>query len=84
MILTISTAEETVRSHANIIANEKKKLIDTAGGQVPLPKPLVQLMNTIAARQSNMVQRSQHIIKQKLSVFDDAPVAINMAGPTGA
>ncbi|CAF1391421.1 unnamed protein product [Rotaria sp. Silwood1] len=52
MILTISTAEETVRSHANIIANEKKKLIDTAGGQVPLPKPLVQLMNTIAARQS--------------------------------
>lgn len=85
MILTITTAEETVRSHTNIIADEKKKLIDTANGQVPIPKSLVQLMNAIAARQSNMVQRSQHILKQKLSVFDDAPVAVNnMAGAIGA
>ena len=85
MILTISTAEEAIRSHANIIANEKKKLIDsTAGGQVPIPKSLVQLMNTIAARQNNLVQRSQVILKQHLSVFDDAPTAINMAGVVGA
>ncbi|CAF1483985.1 unnamed protein product [Rotaria sordida] len=85
MVLTIATAEETVRSHISIIANEKKKLIDnTSGGQVPLPKPLIQLMNAITARQTNMVQRSQHILQQKLSVFDDAPVTENMAGATGA
>ncbi|CAF4205375.1 unnamed protein product [Rotaria sordida] len=85
MVLTIATAEETVRSHISIIANEKKKLIDnTSGGQVPLPKPLIQLMNAITARQTNMVQRSQYILQQKLSVFDNAPVAENMAGATGA
>ncbi|CAF1301890.1 unnamed protein product, partial [Rotaria sordida] len=84
MVLTIATAEETVRTHLSIIANEKKKLIDTSGGQVPLPKPLIQLMNAITARQTNMVQRSQHIIQQKLSVFDDAPVAENIAGATEA
>lgn len=83
IVLTINTAEETIRSHTNLIANEKKKLIDiTAHGQVPLPKSLVQLMNAIAARQNNMIQRSQLILKQKLSVFDDAPMVINMAGGT--
>ncbi len=85
MVLAITTAVETVRSHTNIIADEKKKLIDTTThGQVPMPKSLVQLMNAIAARQSNMVQRSQLILKQKLSVFDDAPMAINVAGAIGA
>ena len=84
MVLTITIAEETVRSHTNIITDEKKKLIDTADGQVPVPKSLVQIMNAIAARQTNMVQRSQVILKQKLSVFDDAPMAINMAGAVGA
>ncbi|CAF5151272.1 unnamed protein product, partial [Rotaria socialis] len=68
----------------NIIADEKKKLIDSAGGQVPIPKSLVQIMNAITARQSNMVQRSQCILKKKLSVFDDAPMTINMAGAVGA
>ncbi|CAF1577846.1 unnamed protein product [Adineta steineri] len=84
MVLTISTAEETVRSHTNIIANEKKKLIDSANGQIPIPKSLIELMNAIAARQSNIVQRSQLILKQKLSVFDDAPMVVNMAGTVGA
>ncbi|CAF4444528.1 unnamed protein product, partial [Rotaria magnacalcarata] len=41
-------------------------------------------MNAIAARQSNMVQRSQCILKKKLSVFDDAPMTINMTGAVGA
>jgi uncharacterized protein YyaL (SSP411 family) len=84
MVLSTTTAEETVRSHANIIADEKKKLIDSAGGQVPIPKSLVQLMNTTGTRQSNMMQRAQSIIKQKLSVFDDAPTAVNLAGLVGA
>ncbi|CAF1475610.1 unnamed protein product, partial [Adineta steineri] len=79
MVLTINTAEETIRSHTNIIANEKKKLIESANGQIPIPKSLIELMNAIAARQSNMVQRSQLILKQKLSVFDDAPMVVNMA-----
>ncbi|CAF4123568.1 unnamed protein product, partial [Rotaria sordida] len=41
MVLAITTTEETVRCHASIIADEKKKLIDTTGGQVPIPKSLV-------------------------------------------
>ncbi|CAF3086307.1 unnamed protein product [Rotaria socialis] len=84
MTLEMTTVEEIIRSHVNIIADEKKKLIDSAGGQVPIPKSLVQIMNAIAARQSNMVQRSQCILKKKLSVFDDAPMTINMAGAVGA
>ncbi len=85
MTLTINTAEETIRCHTHIIANEKKKLIDTSSyGQNPLPKTLVQLMTIITARQTYMTQRSQQILKQKLSVFDHAPVAINVAGVIGA
>ena len=42
------------------------------------------LMNAIVARQTNLVQRSKFILKQKLSVFDDAPMAVNMAGAVGA
>ena len=85
ILLTITTAEETVRSHTSIIANEKKILIDTsANGQVPIPKSLVQVMNAITARQTNMIQRSSLILKHKLSVFDDAPMAINVAGAVGA
>ncbi|CAF2168445.1 unnamed protein product, partial [Rotaria magnacalcarata] len=84
MTLEMTTVEEIIRSHVNIIADEKRKLIDSAGGQVPIPKSLVQVMNAIAARQSNMVQRSQCILKKKISVFDDAPMTINMAGAVGA
>jgi hypothetical protein len=86
MVLAITTAEETVRSHTKIIVNEKKKLIDTTnGGQVPpLPKSLVQLMNTIAERQTNMIQRNELILKQKLSFFVNAPTTENMAGVVGA
>jgi hypothetical protein len=84
ILLSITIVEETIRSHTSIIADEKKKLIDTAGGQVPIPKPLIQLMTAITARQTNMIQRSQLILKQKLSVFDDAPMAVNMAGAVGA
>lgn len=50
LVLAIQTAEQLVRSHSNIIAEEKKKLIDTAHGQVPIPRSLVQLMNAVAAR----------------------------------
>ena len=84
MVLAITTAEETVRCHTSIIADEKKKMIDMVNGQVPIPKSLVQLMHAITARQTNMIQRSQLILKQKLSVFDDAPMAVNMAGAVGA
>jgi hypothetical protein len=81
MVLAITTAQETVRSHTKIITEEKQKLIDTVHGQTPLPKSLVQLMNIIASRQTNMVQRSQIILKHKLSFFDDAPTtAKNVAG----
>ncbi|CAF1333579.1 unnamed protein product [Rotaria sordida] len=81
MVLAITTAEETVRCHTKIIVDEKKKLVDTAHGQVSLPKPLVELMNTVAARQSNILQRHELILKQKLSVFDDAPIHILPSSP---
>jgi len=85
MVLTIRTAQETVRSHTKIITEEKQKLIDTAHGQIPFPKSLVQLMKIIAQRQTNMVQRSQIILKHRLSFFDDAPTTEeNMAGVVGA
>jgi hypothetical protein len=73
MVLTIRAAEETVRGYTSIIASEKQKLIDSVSGQNPLPKILVQLMNMITARQTNMLKRSQMILKHKLSFFDDAP-----------
>ena len=87
MVLAITTAEETIRSHTKIIANEKKKLIDTSNEQkqVPLPQSLVQLSSTIAQRQTNMIQRNELILKQKLSFFVDAPTTEeNMAGVVGA
>ena len=85
MRLTIITAEETIRAHTKIIADEKKKLIDaSSNGQLPLPKYLVQVMNMIGKRQTNMTQRYQLILKQKLSVFDDAPKVENMAATVGA
>jgi hypothetical protein len=77
MALTIMTCEETIRSHVQMVADEKKKLVDTADGQVPMPQSLVHLLNAISARQTNMVQRSQAILKQKMSFFDDAPTVNN-------
>lgn len=85
MVLAITTAEETIRCHTNIIVEEKKKLIDSTNEHVPpIPKSLVQIMNTIAARQTNLTQRHQLILRQKLSVFDDAPMVTNVAGTVGA
>ena len=69
MSIQIATAEELVRSHATVIANEKNTL---AGGQVPLPKPLVAILNAIAVRQRNIIERAQSMTKHKLSFFDDA------------
>ena len=81
MSIQIATAEELVRSHTAVIANEKSTL---AGGQVPLPKPLVAVLNAIAARQRNIIQRAQSMTKHKLSFFDDAPTAVDEAGTVGA
>ena len=82
--LDITTAEEILRSHSNVIANEKKKLIDSVQGQVPLPKSLVSILDAIAARQSNIIKRAQMMTKHKLSFFDDAPVVMEneVAGTT--
>ena len=81
MSIQIATAEELVRSHAAVIANEKNTL---AGGQVPLPKPLVAILNGIAARQRNIIERAQSMTKHKLSFFDDAPTVVDEAGTVGA
>ena len=69
MAINISTLEETIRSYVKMIADEKKKLIDSAHGQVPLPKLLVNILNAIAARQSNISKRAQTITKHKLTFF---------------
>jgi hypothetical protein len=77
MQLEITTTEELIRSHTNIISNEKKKLTNSAATeQVPLPKSLVTVLNAIAARQSNIIKRSQLLIKQKISFFDDAAMVV--------
>jgi hypothetical protein len=70
MAIKINTAEEMIRSHVNIIVNEKKKLTGTArGAQAPLPKLLMNILNSIGARQSNISKRGQLIAKHKLSFF---------------
>ena len=85
MTLTIRTAEELIRSHTNIIVNEKKKLTNTANGQIPLPKSIVNILNAIAARQSNIINRGQIVTKQKISFFDDAPTVMEEeTGTVGA
>jgi hypothetical protein len=77
MAIKINTAEEIIRSHANIIANEKKKLIaGTAHGQAQLPQLLVNILHSIGARQTNISKRGQLITKYKLSFFDHAPTVM--------
>jgi hypothetical protein len=84
MVLTIRIAEEIVRRYIEIIVNEKKKLIDTTNEQIPLPKPLANVLSAIAARQSNIIKRAQIITKQKISFFDHAPMAVDKTGAIGA
>ena len=55
LTIEISTIEKLIRSRGNVIAHEKKKLTDAANGKVPLPKMLVDILNAIAARQSNII-----------------------------
>ncbi|CAF4135759.1 unnamed protein product, partial [Adineta steineri] len=50
ILLEISTNEQIARNHTNIIGCEKKKIIESAGVQVPLPKPLVTLLDAISSR----------------------------------
>ncbi|CAF1623403.1 unnamed protein product [Adineta steineri] len=50
ILLEISTNEQIARNHTNIIASEKKKIIESAGVQVPLPKSLVTLLDAISSR----------------------------------
>ena len=69
MAINISTLEETIRSYVKVIADEKKKLIDSAHGQVPLPRLLVNTLNAIATRQSNIVKRTQTITKHRVTFF---------------
>lgn len=69
----LSTIEEIIRTHSLVITKEKKKLTEAAHGQLPLPKSLVDILQAIAARQSNIIKRAQLIIKQKVSFFDHAP-----------
>jgi len=73
LTVNIQAIEESVRTYGNMIANEKKKLTDSAHGQVPLPKYLVDLLHAITARQSNIIKRAQLITKHKLPFFGQAP-----------
>ena len=85
ILLEISTNEQIARNHTNIIACEKKKIIESAGVQVPLPKSLVALLNAISSRQSNITKRAEFITNHKVSFFEEAPVVIEekqVAGTT--
>lgn len=85
MVIQITTAEELIRSQSDIIAQEKKKLIDSVHGKIPLPQSLVTILNVISNRQKNIIKRMQLINKKKLSFFDNAPMAIEeVAGTIGA
>ena len=56
----VATAEELARSYATVIANKENKL---AGGEVPLPNPLVAILKVITPRQQNIIQRAQSMTK---------------------
>jgi hypothetical protein len=57
LVLAIAVPEEIVQSHAKVVADGKKKLINTVYEQVPVLRSLIQLMNAIVVCQTNMVQR---------------------------
>lgn len=65
LTMKISMLEELIRTHHNMITNEKKKLTDAIQGT---------LLNAIEARQSNIIKRAQLVTKHKLSFFDYAPM----------
>lgn len=77
MAIQITTVEEILRSHLNIIAEEKNKLVASAHGQMPLPEHLVAILHAIAQRQKQIVARLDFANKKTLSCFDDAPMAID-------
>ena len=56
MALSIRTAEEIVRHHTEIIANEKKKLTDPTDNQVLPPTILIPIINAISERQCNIIK----------------------------
>ena len=76
LTIEISTIEKLIRSRGNVIAHEKKKLTDAANGKVRLPKMLVDILNAITARQSNIIKRTQLVTKHKLSFFECAPAMV--------
>lgn len=84
LTIEISTIEKLIRSHGNLIADEKKKLTDAANGKVRLPKMLVDILNAITARQSNIIKRTQLITKHKLSFFECAPAVMDEEEIVGA
>ena len=84
LTIEISTIEKLIRSRGNVIAHEKKKLTDAANGKVRLPKMLVNILNAITARQSNIIKRTQLIIKHKLSFFECAPAVMDEEEIVGA
>ena len=76
MTIDMTVVEEIIRSYTDLIGQTKKRLVETANGQVPLPKTLVAVLNAIAARQSNIIQRAQLLTRHKLSFFEQAPAVV--------
>ena len=72
MVLSIVTAEAIARSHGDIIADEKKKLLDTGCAST--------IIEITESRRNNMIKRSHCIMKRKMSFFDDAPTSTGRAG----
>jgi hypothetical protein len=79
MVLSISAAEEIVRSHARVVSNEMKSFSVTDDGDVDSSKKVDdnQIITLIEARQHNMKNRSHVITKHKLPFFDEAPTTWN-------
>jgi hypothetical protein len=68
MVLTITTVEERLRSHTNVISIEKNKLLTM--GPLASFDPMMKL---IEARRGIMKERSECLLQRKLSFFDRAP-----------
>ncbi|CAF1594807.1 unnamed protein product, partial [Didymodactylos carnosus] len=86
MALTIATAEDTARAHAQIAIDAKKELRLLDGDQPQYSTE--ELIKAIDTRDENMQKRAQQFLDHQLqSFFEQAPMGINDDGssvPVGA
>jgi hypothetical protein len=76
MAIYISTAEATARGHAKIAKEEKEKLMSSKHAHNMDEAIINNVLNTICARQENIIKRAQYVTSCKVSFFDETPALL--------